>query len=231
MSMTETAKPLKSNAYAVTSSRGLDEWGLYFEFVELDAGLSQIRHYCRVFVAHNHVSFYERKAETARTTWKSFTKKTPEEARAWATKLLTRGKGNNVMRGSPLLVQLEPADVETMNQGKSPGARYRGTSRHESLFGKLEVHQDARPSTFDYSGVQKAVEAITLVSAAPTAAAAAAAAAPVMTTTISGAGGATVTLRSPHPPTVPSGLPAATVLPEHPTRNTELSSPINWEPY
>jgi hypothetical protein len=219
MTMTETARPLKNNTYAVTSGRGIDEWGLYFEFVQLDATLSIINYYCRVFVAGSHVSFYERKAQTARTTWKPFTKATPEAAREYAVKLLQRGKGHNVMRGSPLLVQLEPADIETMEKGKSPGARYRATARHEALFGKLEVLQDAKPGNMDFSGVQPAIERI---GAAPTTTPTATPAAAAVGPTVVGSSGATATI---HPPPEP-----------HPTKETPLSTPIDWneameEPY
>ena len=219
MSMTETARPLKNNTYAVTSGRGIDEWVLYFEFVQLDATLTNIQFYCRVFVAGSHVSFYERKAQTARTTWKPFTKASAEAAREWAVKLLQRGKGHNVMRGSPLLVQLEPADIETMDKGKSPGARYRATARHEALFGKLEVHADAKPSTFDYSGIAPAIERIGATPAVPTGAAATPSSA--TPTVVVGASGATATIHEPV---------------AHPTKETPLDASIDWsetleEPY
>ena len=227
MTMTETSRPLKNNTYVVTSNRGLDEYGLYFEFVQLDPTLTNIDFYCRVFVAGSHVSFYERKAQTARTTWKPFTKASPEAAREWSVKLLQRGKGNNVMRGSPLLVQLEPADVETMGKGKSPGARYRATARHEALFGKLEVHADARPSSFDYSGVTPAIERIGgATSAVPTGAAAfPSSSKPAVAATVVGSSGATATIHE------PAAEPVA-----HPTKETPLDSPIDWtetleEPY
>jgi len=208
---------LKSNAYAATSNRGVDEWGVYFEWVELLGDMATIYKYCRAFVARNHVSFYERKAGTARTTWKPNTKASPEEARAFAEKLLGR-RSNNVMRGSPILVQLEPADVEMIERGKSPAARYRATLAHQGLFGVLEKEQDAAPTGFDYSGVDKAVEAINkLVAPTPPAGV-------DWKAMATDAEDATATTLLPPPPDAPS-------------KATTLSEPIDWsavtdqEPY
>lgn len=167
MSMTETAKPLRNNTYVVTSKNGVDEWGLYFEFVELDSTLSNIRFYWRVLVARNVVSYYTRRAETARTTWKSDTYPTPQAARDVAEKMLQQGKRAHVMCGAPLLVQLEPSDVEALNQGKPPSARYRATSRHDEIFGKLEDHMLATPSQFDTSGITIAVANIGITASTP----------------------------------------------------------------
>jgi hypothetical protein len=225
MTLTATATPLKSNAYVVTSNRGVDEWGVYFEFVELDSTLSILQRYARVFVARNHVSFYERKAGTARTTWKPFTKASPEEARAYAEKLLTR-RTNNVMRGSAILVQLEPSDLETIDKGKSPAARYRATARHQAVFGTLEERQDAKPQGFDYSGIAKAIEAIgtPVATVAPVA--------PVSTFGAPPSGPA-ATLPPPTAPVADAVVTTTTT----PNKSTPLDSPIDWstvtdqEPY
>lgn len=135
MALTKTAAILDRNPHVVTSPRGVDAYGLYFEVVEANTVSGLVSWYSRIFIAGTSLSVYRRQGDTTRTTWKLYQYPTVEATEHAAARYLK--SSNAVLRGAPILVQLEPVDIAGIADKKMPGARYRGNNKHEQVFGKL----------------------------------------------------------------------------------------------
>jgi hypothetical protein len=171
--MTTTAASfLGSNPHVAPSPHGVDAYGLYIETVEVNS-LNQVQWYNRIFLAGNAISFYHRAAHASRTTWKLYRYADTATAEKALTKFTTGGRGTMLLRGAPILVQLDAVDVTAIDEMKMPIARYRGNNRHESLFGKFNLDDTPQiaPQALNAKGFDSANAAI--VAAAASAAAAA----------------------------------------------------------
>jgi hypothetical protein len=164
MPLTKSAAILQKNPCVVTSPRGVEAWGLYWETVEVYPS-GAVSWYNRAFLAGSTISYFHRPADASRTTWKLYRYPTVEKAEAKALELMQTASSrsmNVIMRGAPILVQLEPVDVAAIADKAMPGARYRGNNKHESTFGKLETGAIVKPATLSQVGF----EALKLAAAA-----------------------------------------------------------------
>lgn len=146
-------RDLKKDATISTApgKTGVPQFGLYFEFVRSAASMPmKLRAYIRVLMIGRNVYMYERAAHATRTVWRH--KQFPNELGAHDH--VERVANAAVLRGAPMLVQLDPTDISAITTRQLPGARFRATAAHEHLYGKFDVKDwDALgPRKFNVTG-------------------------------------------------------------------------------
>lgn len=116
------------------TSRGIAEFGVYAEFVNLNSS-GQVYEVIRMFAAREMLCTYQRRVTDSRTVWRG--NKANGKTAVELMEQRVAGLGRMIMRGAPMLVQLEPSDVDQLNKNVMPNARYRGSAAFEKLHGAL----------------------------------------------------------------------------------------------
>jgi hypothetical protein len=133
--------PPKMPPNTIRHHDGVDQYGLYFEFVEhhlgVDGGIGQPTYYNRVFVTGSTIASYRRLAFKKSTVWRISTLPGRESVIDRVERMLKRPRV--VMRGEPVYVQLRASDVLAISKGIIPAARYDGQRLLERMLGKWDV--------------------------------------------------------------------------------------------
>lgn len=109
--------------------------GLYLEAVSFTAAGTPFSH-MKFFVVGGYVYVYNRSTGDARANWRS--RETPDVASALLVVQTAIDKPNVKVFGHPVLVELTPDDVSTVEAGQIPPARFRGEYRIQRDFGKYD---------------------------------------------------------------------------------------------
>lgn len=120
-------------------------YGLYVEWAQYrrlanDPSKAMLLKHSRAFQYQNRLWIYHRDADNKRAPWHQINCTSIQEALDRLNVLLNNSYQNRaiVMVGTPLLVEMTPADILAINADKHPPARHAGVAAIEKAHGKFD---------------------------------------------------------------------------------------------
>jgi hypothetical protein len=134
--------PTKPESRVITKKDGVNEFALYIEAVSYHATTGRFSEHLKFVVSgRGHVFLYVREHGKKAATWRKAKRDSLESALQFVNTRLKKHSDSQFrtleLRGSPLLIELRPADLEALDTNTPIPSRYVGASEMDRALGKV----------------------------------------------------------------------------------------------